>query len=171
MILSGDEVRRTQAGNNNAYCQDNEVSWFDWTLTDRNRGLLRFFQRMIAFRKAHPALWSGQFFSGETNERGLPDVTWHGCKLHQPGWKDPDSHALAFTLAGFDGDSEIHVILNMYWNALEFEVPEIAGRRWYVAVDTAAEEPDDIAEAGREEPYTGPPLVAAARSVVVLISR
>src|SRR4029077_13174788 len=74
MILAGDEIRRTQMGNNNAYCQDNEISWMDWNLLDRNRHLFRFWKRMIAFRKSHSTLKSRYFFEGRPNERGLPDV-------------------------------------------------------------------------------------------------
>jgi pullulanase/glycogen debranching enzyme len=71
MLLGGDEIRRTQGGNNNAYNQDNATSWLDWTMIDANRGLLRFVQRMIAFRKAHRALTRPHFYRGETNERGV----------------------------------------------------------------------------------------------------
>ena len=81
MLLAGDEIRRTQSGNNNPYNQDNEISWFDWTLADANRDLLRFVQRLIAFRKAHPALSQPRFYRGEQNERGLRDITWHGTML------------------------------------------------------------------------------------------
>jgi isoamylase len=167
MILAGDEVRRTQRGNNNAYCQDNEVSWLDWSLVEKNRGLLRFWRHMIAFRKAHRAVRWGQFFSGEVNERGRPDVAWHGCRLNQPGWNDPDARALAFTLAGFDGEPDIHVMMNMYWEPLEFDVPS---GQWFVAVNTGAAEPDDIAEPGNEAAFYGATFPLPGRSVAVLVS-
>src|SRR5262249_50591314 len=112
MLVAGDEVRRTQNGNNNAYCQDNETSWVGWTLVERNRDLYRFWKGMIEFRKRHAALHRGQFFTGETNERGLMDVAWHGTKLNSPGWQDPGGRALALTLAGFLGDADIHIMLN-----------------------------------------------------------
>ena len=171
MMLGGDEIRRTQQGNNNAYCQDNEVSWFDWTLAETNSGLLRFWQRMIAFRKAHAAVRSGQFFLGGVNERGVADVEWHGTKLNAPGWDDPEARALEFTLAGFDGEADIHVMMNMYWEPLEFEVPAVAGREWFIAVNTAEASPNDIAEAGEETAFAGPGCVVEARSVVVLVNR
>ena len=171
MMLGGDEVRRTQKGNNNAYCQDNEVSWFDWTLEAKNSGLLRFWQGMIAFRKAHAAVRRGQFFYGAVNERGLADVEWHGTKLGAPGWEDPEARALAFTLAGFDGDADIHVMMNMYWAPLAFAVPAVAGREWFLAVNTAEASPNDIAEAGAEAALTGASCRVEARSVVVLVSR
>ena len=78
-------MRRTQGGNNNAYNQDNETSWFDWTMAESHQDLVRFVQRMIAFRKAHPALSQPYFYRGEQNERGLPDITWHGTRLNSPG--------------------------------------------------------------------------------------
>jgi len=171
MFAAGDEVRRTQQGNNNAYCQDNETSWFDWTLADRNRDLLRFWKRMIDFRKRHAALRQGRFFTGEVNERGLTDVTWHGTKLNNPGWSDPEARVLAMTLAGFNGDSDLHVMLDMYWEGLEFELPAVPGRRWFIAVDTAQAPPDDIADPGSEPAVTGNTYTVQPRSVVVLVNR
>src|SRR5437016_6250936 len=141
MILAGDEIRRTQMGNNNAYCQDNEISWMDWNLVDRNRQIFRFWKRMIEFRKKHSSLRSRYFFRGKLNERGMPDVQWHGCHLNSPGWADPDARALAMTLAGFDREEDIHVMMNMYWDALNFEVPTIATRRWFRIVSTADSSP------------------------------
>src|SRR5215470_14355716 len=111
MLLMGDEVRRTQGGNNNAYCQDNEISWFDWRLTEKHRALLRFWKLLIAARAdfhAGRAGRPGRFFEGELNERGLPDIAWHGTQLHKPGWNDPNARCLAFTLGGFDGASDLH---------------------------------------------------------------
>ncbi len=171
MFAAGDEVRRTQRGNNNAYCQDNEISWFDWTLLDRRHGLHRFWKLMIEFRKSHPALRRGRFFTGATNERGLVDVTWHGTKLNSPGWTDPEARALALTLAGFDGDADIHAMLNMYWDSLEFELPAVPGRRWFKAVDTSQAPPNDIADPGAETEVTGATYAVEGRSVVVLVNR
>ena len=82
---------------------------------------------MIAFRKSHEALRRGQFFNGSVNERGSKDVSWHGTKLEQPGWSDPNSRVLAFTLAGFNGEPDIHVLLNMASEALDFELPRCTG--------------------------------------------
>ncbi len=137
MFVAGDEVRRTQRGNNNAYCQDNELSWFDWTLPEKNDDLLRFCQQMIAFRKRHPVVHRSRFFTGEVNERGLADITWHGCKLLSPGWNDPQARTLAFTLGGFDGEADIHVMLNMYWEPLAFELPTCPAAAGTARVDTA----------------------------------
>jgi glycogen operon protein len=171
MFVAGDEVRRTQGGNNNAYCQDNETSWFDWTLVDKHADLLRFWQRMIEFRRNHAALRQRQFFTGAVNERGLADVTWHGTKLGSPGWDDPEARTLAMTLGGFDGAPDIHVMMNMYWEALDFELPVIPGRRWLRAVDTALAPPLDIADPGTETPLSGATYTLQGRSIVVLINR
>jgi isoamylase len=171
MFLWGDEVRRTQNGNNNAYCQDNEISWFDWTLVEKNRDLYRFWKRMIEFRKRHPALHGRRFFRGERNERGLVDVTWHGTKLNSPGWDSPFGRALSMTLAGFDGDNDIHIMLNMYWESLDFDLPSIPGRAWLKAVATSQGPPLDVSDFGTELPIVGGVYRARGRSVMVLISR
>jgi isoamylase len=180
MFVAGDEVRRTQRGNNNAYCQDNEISWFDWALVERNRDLFRLFSRMIGFRKSHPILHRPRFFTGQVNARGLPDIAWHGCRLNSPGWFDPSSRVLSFTMGGFTDDNgvedtDIHVILNMDWQDLDFDIPPVQGRRWYRVVDTSLPSPNDIAEnladPGENATISGPVYHATGRSVVVLISR
>ena len=167
MLLAGDEIQRTQRGNNNAYNQDNATSWFDWTLTTRNQEMLRFVQRLIAFRKAHPALWQPTFYSGVIDERGMADIAWHGTTLNSPGFDNPDARALACTIAGLRGTSDLHVMMNMFWNPLDFELPV---GRWRVAIDTFASSPADIAEsAGDGMAYRGRCTVNA-RSIVVLAS-
>ncbi len=171
MILSGDEVRRTQKGNNNAHCQDNEITWSDWRALKERADLFRFWKLMIDFRKRHPAVHRPRFFDGKLNERGLPDVSWHGCQLLHPGWDDPNARALAFTLAGFGAEADIHVILNMAAEELEFEIPAIKGRQWHLAVNTAEPSPQDIATPGNERPVAGNRIRAEGRSVVVLLSQ
>jgi glycogen operon protein len=171
MLVAGDEVRRTQQGNNNAYCQDNDISWFDWRLTEKNRSLLRFWKLLIAARPHFRAGRPGRFFTGERNERGLPDVAWHSTELNKPGWDDPNARCLAYTLAGFDGASDVHVVLNMYWDALDFEVPVVPGRRWHRIVDTARPSPEDIVETAHQAPIDGDHVQARGRSVLVLLSR
>jgi glycogen operon protein len=169
MILGGDEIRRTQGGNNNAYNQDNPTSWFDWTMTASNRDMLRFFQRMIGFRKAHPALSQPYFYRGEINDRGLPDITWHGTRLNSPGFGDPEGRALACTIAGFGGSQDLHVMMNMFWKPLEFEVPGQIGRLWHCAIDTFAASPRDIADPGQETPVVDRVRSVQGRSIVVLV--
>lgn len=171
MILAGDEVRRTQGGNNNAYCQDNELSWFDWSLVERYSDIYRFFKGLIEFRKAHPALRSAQFFDGRVNERGVTAISWHGCEIDKPGWDDGECRVLACTLAGFDGDDDLHLIFNMDQCGLEFELPIIPGRRWFRAIDTSLPAPDDLAEEGKEVLITTSTYYANYRSCVVLVGK
>jgi glycogen operon protein len=166
----GDEVRRTQGGNNNAYCQDNDISWFDWKLVEKNAHIFRFWKWMIDFRKRHPAVHRSRYFSGETNVRGLADITWHGTRLGQPDWS-PESRVLSFTLAGSDLESDIHIIMNMYWEPIQFELPQIENSMLYRVVDTARDAPDDISEPGQEQAYSDASYLAQGRSVVVLISK
>jgi glycogen operon protein len=168
MILSGDEVGRTQKGNNNAYCQDNVISWFDWEDTVKNKDLLHFSQEMIAFRKNNASLRRGRFFTGDKNERGLQDIEWHGCKLYSPGWDDPCSKVLSFTMGSFsEGEPDIHVMMNMSSEALSFELPAVEGRSWYCFSDTSRLPLQNIAtkELVELENY-----LVTAFSIVILIS-
>ena len=171
MILAGDEMRRTQRGNNNAYCQDNDTSWLDWRLLEKEAEIFRFFKGMIRFRKAHPVLRRSDYFWGETDARGWPEITWHGIHLNQPDWS-ADSHSLAFTLSGMGRDNDIHVIVNMWTGSLTFEIPN-PGRslKWYRSVDTALRSPLDIIEPGSEPRIDAATYAASPRSVVVLISK
>ena len=171
MFVMGDEVRRTQGGNNNAWCQDNPSGWFDWSQTETEAGMLRFWSELIAFRKSHPAVHRARFFSGAINERGMKDISWHGTQLDQPGWNDPNARALAWTVAGSLAQSDIHVMVNMYWEPLTFEVPQINERAWYKAVDTALPSPQDINAPGKEVLVNSTRVEVSGRSIVVLISR
>jgi isoamylase len=150
MFVAGDEVRRTQRGNNNAYCQDNEMSWFDWSLVEKHADIFRFCKQMIVLRKNYTLLRRKNFFSGQVNQRGLADISWHGCRLYCPGWNDPTSRVLAFTLGGFAQtdreDVDIHVMLNMEWEDLAFDIPVLPKRNWYRVADTFQSSPDDIVE-------------------------
>jgi isoamylase len=169
MILAGDEIRRTQRGNNNAYCQDNEISWFDWKLVEKNEELFRFFKLMIAFRKHHPHLCREHFFTGEPDEHGVRDIEWHGCRLFSPGWHDPHCRTLAFTIWGLSQDDDLHVMLNMAESGLDFEIPPLKGRRWLKVIDTALPSPLDIAEPGEETAVPGSRYHVSKHSVVVLV--
>ncbi len=178
MMVMGDEARQTQFGNNNAYCQDNEITWFDWVRADEHADLIRFTSELIAFRMEHPTLRRSRFFTGELNERGMADISWHGCRIFSPGWDDPESRVLAFTLAGFpvrggsrSADTDIHVMMNMDWVDLDFDIPEVEGRRWYRAIDTGAPAPDDIHAKGHEPFWEGGTYPVKNRSIVVLISK
>jgi len=167
MLLAGDEIRRTQGGNNNAYNQDNATSWFDWTLATAHRGVLRFVQRLIAFRQAHPALSQPTFYTGAADDRGIPDIEWHGTLLKSPGFDNPAARALACTIAGLKGTPDLHVMMNMYWEPLDFEVP---AAQWSVALDTFATSPADIPD--RPQPRSAARLqTVQPRTIVVLSGR
>jgi glycogen operon protein len=170
MLLAGDEVKRTQRGNNNAYCQDNEMSWFDWNLVQKNADLLRFVKLMITFRKSHSNLRRERFFTGEPDAQGQKDIDWHGVKLYSPGWFDPNSRVLAFTIWGLSQDDDLHVLLNMDTVDLDFEIP-VSQKKWFIAIDTARQSPADIAEAGQEIALAGSMCHVERHSLVVLLSR
>src|SRR5262249_87262 len=155
MLLAGDEICRTPRGNNNAYNQDNATSWTDWTLTDAKRDVLRHVQRMIALRKAHRALGQNRFYSAGVNDPGLADVTGPGTRLDSSGFDDPGGRALACTIAGVNGDSDLHAMMNMFWEPLDFDMPLDARRLWQVAVDTSAPSPDPSSN------VIGPPIDCA----------
>jgi glycogen operon protein len=146
MINAGDEVLRTQQGNNNVWCQDNELGWFDWRLTAKNSGMLRFTRQLIAFRKRHPCLMHTRFLTGQEREgRWFPDITWHGERLNRPLWDDPEAQVLACTLGGLEPwEEDLHIVMNMGTATLRIPLPEVPGRHWYCAIDTAMESPRDI---------------------------
>ncbi len=116
------EFRRTQQGNNNAYCQDNDLSWYDWNLLEKNLDTFRFFEQMIPFRKRHQILKRKTFFGSSVNQRGLPEISWHGCSVNGPGWNDPGCRVLAYTMGGLAEDEDLHVIFNMDDQTLNFEL-------------------------------------------------
>jgi glycogen operon protein len=173
MLCAGDEVLRTQGGNNNAYCQDNELSWFDWKRLESEREMLEFTRRIIAFRRRHACLTVNRFYHGRiVAGRGIADISWHGARLHQPPWGDQGARMLAFTIAGIEADeADIHAVLNMSEGSIEAEIPELAGRAWYLAVDTAQSPPGDILEPPRQVPLSTRTCRVAPRSVVVLEAR
>lgn len=173
MLLYGDEVRRTQRGNNNAYCQDNPISWFNWQDVERHRDLLRFTREMIQFKRRHPVLNLKIYpaTSHIVDDWVFLSVHWHGVRLDQPDWSH-FSHSIALTLNGSPyNDDDLHIIFNAYWEDLEFELPpRPADRPWLCAVNTALPAPHDIAEPGHETPVTTPTIIARARSVIVLLA-
>jgi glycogen operon protein len=123
---------------------------------------------MIAFRKAHPALWQPVFYTGAVNQRGLPDIAWHGTILNSPGFDDREARALACTIAGLGDSADLHVMMNMYWEPLDFEVP--AFTEWRLAIDTHADTPDDICDPGTGQRFAGRHLTVQSRSIIVLRS-
>jgi glycogen operon protein len=173
MLLAGDEVLRSQGGNNNAWCQDNAVSWFDWSLVDSNRDVLRFTRELIALRRRHPSLTHDRFFSGApVPGRQIPDIAWHGPGLEAPAWQDPGCRYLGCTIAGRTREEEdLHLLFNMSDAEVEARLPAAGERRWHLAVDTAARPPGDVVVRADQQPYPEPLLRVRPRSVVVLEAR
>jgi isoamylase len=172
MLLMGDEVRRTQRGNNNGYCQDNETSWFDWTLLGKHADVHRFVTLLNSRRHLRDLEPEGQIVSLNQLLRGV-NIACHGVKLDQPDW-GVYSHSIAFTAKDRKERLIYHVILNAYWEGLDFELPRLndAGegpwRRW---IDTALDSPHDILQWNAAESVPGYTHRAEARSVVILFAR
>jgi len=139
MLMAGDEIWRTQLGNNNAWCQDNELSWLDWRLLETERDMLEFVRGMIALRRGHASLMHNAFFTGKPLPgRDIPDIAWHGARPNEPTWHDSTTQFLAFTIAGLSANEEdLHVILNMAGVGEDAQLPPIPGRKWYPVVDTS----------------------------------
>ncbi len=172
MLLGGDEFGRTQRGNNNAYCQDNEINWFDWNSVEKHSGLHRFVSMLLARRALRKIESEEQRLTLNQMLRGA-NKAWHGTKLNQPDWS-PQSHSLALSANVWKENLCFHLILNAYWEPLEFELPVetlAAGRNpWRRWIDTSLESPQDIvdwpaAPAIRCHIYRVQP-----RSVVVLVT-
>jgi isoamylase len=180
MIVAGDEMGKTQRGNNNAYCQDNELSWLDWDLDDRRRHLLRFVQRMVKFRLEHPVLQRRRFFRGaKLWDSSLKDLAWFrpdGTEMSEEDWQQPFARSVAFLLGGDQiatpdergeriVDDSLLVLMNAWHEAVSYTLPEVHwGNAWVVAFDTAGDKAHkrDLV-AAREA------LPVEARSLVVLL--
>ncbi len=177
MIVAGDEFMRSQGGNNNTYCHDNEINWFDWNKigSKDSQEMIRFWSLLIKKRKKYIDHFKGKYFSGETNKYGLSEISWHGTKLNSPGWDDSQARCLAMTLGDTtqDGDQDlnVHVMFNMYWESLDFEIPKVDGLRWYRAIDTALQSPNDISPVEKQVPIDNRIYTLTSRSIVVLASR
>jgi glycogen operon protein len=153
MLLGGDELGRTQRGNNNAYCQDNALSWYDWDAADED--LLRFTRRLVAFRAAHPVLRRPRWFDGGDPQNGHPlDIGWftvEGAALTEDDWREPDSPPLAVFLNGDPAvapgelpDDSFLLLCNPREQRARFTLPaELARARWVVEIDSAARELSD----------------------------
>ena len=169
MLLMGDEVRRTQQGNNNAYCQDNESSWFDWELCSSNAGLLRFATHMIRIRLNFDE-------GGHAPQNNLEEylqrarIEWHGVELGKPDWSS-QSHSLAMALHSLVSSQMRYIAINAYWQALSFEIPPVPGgpeRGWLRLVDTSLPSPDDVVDKEAGVLMAGTKYVVQPRSIVML---
>jgi glycogen operon protein len=170
MFVMGDELRRTQSGNNNAYCQDNETSWLDWKLVSKHTDLYRFVKLLIERRVMRDVEHERR---RESLSQALREAkyAWHGVKLNQPDWS-PTSHSLAISTELKHEGMSLYIILNAYWESLAFDLPILKNgaenwRRW---IDTALDPPHDICEWNTAVPVAGGAYLAGARSVVVLMA-
>jgi glycogen operon protein len=172
MLLMGDEVRRSQNGNNNAYCHDSEISWLNWNLVDEHAGLLRFTRLLISRRLLRDV-------SAERQRKSLirlvheANKAWHGVKLDQPDWSD-HSHSLALSAEIRQEGLLVYLILNAYWESLGFELPLLqngANKKWRRWIDTYLDSPEDIVEWKAAPAVGGHVYTAGPRSVVVLYIR
>jgi glycogen operon protein len=158
MFRAGDEFLNTQFGNNNPYNQDNETGWLDWNRLPENVEIYRFFKNMIAFRKVHPTLGRSRFWR--------EDVAWYG--VGPVADLSHESRSLAFCLHGVSqSDDDLYVMINSYWEDLEFEVQEGTAQEWRRIVDTALPGPNDFSESGISLDRSK--YVASPRSIVVLL--
>jgi glycogen operon protein len=173
MLLAGDEMARSQNGNNNAYCQDNELSWLDWSAMDDARlELVAFVQRLIAFRKAHPVLRRARFMHGrEHSPAGIKDITWltlHGTEMTAEDWQKSFARSIGILLDGrarpdhtadgrFEEDDCLFTAMNAHSEALPFKLPQMPGlKHWRRVIDTAEEASSSgIYEAGTETQVAG----------------
>jgi glycogen operon protein len=169
MILMGDEVRRTQRGNNNAYCHDDDLSWFDWSLLEKHREMHRFVSLLCARR----VLRSVEHERGRVSLSAmLRDArkAWHGIEVNRPDWSD---RSLSVALGGELRQEGIlfHFILNAYWEPLHFELPKLRlGQSWRRWVDTVLDAPNDIVPWEKAPPVPGNAYRVADRSVVMLFA-
>jgi glycogen operon protein len=169
MLLAGDEFLRTQGGNNNPYCQDNAVSWVDWTLTKAEKEHLDFCAKVIAFRKELASLKRRDFFSGASEAEGkLPDISWHGLLAGEPKFEEGKPQ-LAFLLAGLGREPALYAAFNMSARPAVFQLPENPDGVWFRKIDTAARV--DFLPAGQEKRESGSTIRLRPRSIIVLVSK
>jgi isoamylase len=177
MILGGDEFMRTQNGNNNAYCQDNKLSWFDWDAVNKNGDMIDFFRKAISFTRKYPILQSRKFLKG-LDEDGdqIPDISWFGPDGNKPQWDDPEARTLCYMLDGADaasaGDYQLFIILNADYKVQSVKLPTLDGKKWFRVIDTSMKSGEDFLDPVKEILIDPPGMyIANARSTVVLISK
>jgi glycogen operon protein len=164
MLLAGDEFRRTQRGNNNAYCQDNRTSWVDWSLLHRHDDVLRFARHVLALRRAHPVLRQEAFYSHE-------DISWFDPRGGSPDWADPHQRCVACLLHPGDGPA-LYLMFNAGPHAITFVLPEsLRPGTWRLAVDTSRPSPHDCPPAGEADLGNPATYTVGSRASVVLVRR
>ncbi|AMV27803.1 Glycogen debranching enzyme [Gemmata sp. SH-PL17] len=166
MIVMGDEVRRTQGGNNNFYCHDNEANWFDWALLDKHADVYRFLKLLLARRGQRDATNEQQRVS-LTQLIARATKSWHGVKLNQPDWGE-NSRSIAFSADLKNDNLTFYLVLNAYWEPLAFELPPTTREPWLRWIDTSLPSPEDIVEWRSAPPVAGNTYPVGPRSVVML---
>ena len=169
MILMGDEVRRTQKGNNNTYCQDNPSNWFDWRLVDENADLLRFVSLLTKLRRGSPAMeWHlHQSLNDVIDNVG---VQWHGIEPDAPDWS-VHSHSIALTAHHPMTKEKLYIICNAYWDPLRFTLPDCPNHDWHRLIDTALPSPNDIIDIDETQKHSSSTILVAGRSMVIMIAK
>ncbi len=169
LLLMGDEVRRTQHGNNNAYCDDGPLNWFDWSLAERHADVHRFVKFLTRFRQRRDVVTAGpELTLNELLQRAR--IEWHGVQLNRPDWGE-HSHSLAFTLRSVHARFLLHAMFNAYWEPLTFELPQApdaAHGAWRRCIDTARASPNDIQPWEEAPAIASPACVVESRSIVLL---
>ncbi|MCE7915901.1 MAG: glycogen debranching enzyme GlgX, partial [Nitrosomonas sp. PRO4] len=180
MLLAGDEMGRSQQGNNNAYCQDNEISWINWQLIEENQELVHFVQRLIQFTKVHPAFHRRNFFQGQII-KGTKDIVWLNCngqEMDNDEWTNSHARSLGLYLAGsaimmrdkygnLIEDDDFLLLLNAYHEEIAFSIPEIAGEQeWQVVIDTIG---STFPKGPEKNYYKGDSYLMQGRSLVLLM--
>jgi glycogen operon protein len=171
MLLMGDEMRRTQRGNNNAYCQNNETSWLDWELLVQHADIHCFAKELISLRLNGIGPIDGSDMTLNELLRRQP-VQWQGVRQDTPDWSY-DSHSLAATVRLLGNRVVLHYMVNAYWEALQFEIPAVseAGEPWRRCVDTFLDSPDDICDWAKGAIVQGSTYLVQPRSVVLLAAQ
>ncbi len=179
MILMGDEMGRTKYGNNNTYCHDNELNWLNWDLIDKNSDIYCFSKHIINFRRNHPVLRNRDHFRNmDYKDTGYPDISFHGVQAWNADWSE-SSRVIAIMLDGghakngFVQDDTIYVGVNMYWDALPFELPHLPeGKKWHISANTDMPAPYDFHKLNEEpvleDQYS---CMLGPRSVIILVGK
>ena len=173
MILAGDELLHSQQGNNNGYCQNNELTWINWDHSEESQHMLRFAQQMISLRKRHASLMRRRFLTGQLNSRGMKDISWHGAKIEEDvDWNNNENRLLAFTLAAVkETEADLHVVINMSEHKTLIELPNIEGKEWCLSINTCRPSPDDIINIANQQFVTDNHFLVEEKTIVVFENR
>ena len=173
MFVAGDEFMRTQNGNNNTYCHDNKLNWHDWgqMKSPEAINMISFWSNLIRFREENIDHFKGKYYDGSTNKFGVKDIEWHGTKLHSPNWDDPNAKCLSLTLGDTSTNNNqldnLHIMFNMHWESISFEIPKYKSLKWFRVLDTSIEE-DNLSVNNMHPKIDSNDYILNARSIVIL---